>query len=72
GEVGAVESYEDTHVTLPAGERLAEGDSVLGTVVGVTTLSCEAGQMMGRVALDDQQRVVGLLIVSPEQGSLPF
>lgn len=72
GEVGAVESYEDTHVALPAGERLAEGDSVLGTVVGVTTLSCEAGRMMGRVALDDQQRIVGLLVVSPEQSSLPF
>ena len=72
GEVGAVESYEDTHVSLPAGERLDELDSVLGTVVGVTTLACEAGQMMGRVALDDQQRIVGLLIVSPEQSPLPF
>ncbi len=25
-----------------------------------------------RVTLDDQQRIVGVLIVSPEQGCLPF
>lgn len=72
GEVGAVESYDDTHVALPAGERLQEDESILGTVVGVTTLTCEAGEMMGRVAVDEELRVVGLLIVSPDQSSLPF
>lgn len=65
-EVGATESYADTHVVLPAGERIDEDEQILGTVVGVTTLKCEAGDMMGRVAVDDQLRVVGLLIVTPD------
>lgn len=71
-EVGAKESYADTHVVLPAGERIEEDAQLLGTVVGVTTLNCEAGEMMGRVAVDDQLRVVGLLIVTPEYSPLPF
>lgn len=71
-EVGAKESYVDTHVVLPAGERIEEDDQILGTVVGVTTLNCEAGEMMGRVAVDDQQRVVGLLIITPDYSPVPF
>ncbi|WP_338750208.1 hypothetical protein [Janibacter alittae] len=71
-EVGVKESYVDTHVALPAGERIEEDDQILGTVVGVTTLNCEAGEMMGRVAVDDHQRVVGLLIVTPDYSPLPF
>lgn len=72
GEVGAKESFGDTHVELPGGERIGEDEKVLGTVVGVTTVHCEAGDLMGRVAVDDQLRVVGLLIVPPGQTSLPF
>lgn len=71
-EVGAKESYMDTHVVLPAGERIEEDDQILGTVVGVTILNCEAGEMMGRVAVDDQHRVVGILIVPPDYSPLPF
>lgn len=71
-EVGEKQSYSDTHVVLPAGERIEEDEQLLGTVVGVTTLNCEAGEMMGRVAVDDQQRVVGLLLVSPDHSPLPF
>lgn len=71
-EVGAKESYGDTHVVLPAGERIEEDAQLLGVVVGVTTLNCEAGEMMGRVAVDDQLRIVGLLIVTPEYSPLPF
>lgn len=71
-EVGAKESYVDTHVVLPAGERIDEDDQIMGIVVGVTTLSCEAGEMMGRVAVDDQLRVVGLLIVTPDYSPVPF
>ena len=71
-EVGRRESYSDTHVVLPAGERIDEDDQLLGTVVGVTTLNCEAGELMGRVAVDDQLRVVGLLIVPTDQSPLPF
>lgn len=71
-EVGAKESYVDTHVVLPAGEPIEEDDQILGTVVGVTTLNCEAGEMMGRVAVDDRHRVVGILIVPPDYSPLPF
>lgn len=71
-EVGAKEHYADTHVVLPAGDRIDEDDQILGTVVGVTTLNCEAGEVMGRVAIDDQQRVVGLLIVPPDYSPVPF
>lgn len=71
-EVGSKESHGDTHVVLPAGERINDDDQILGTVVGVTTLHCEAGEMMGRVALDEQLRVVGLLIVTPDASSVPF
>ena len=72
GEVGKKESFSDTHVVMPAGERIDEDERVLGTVVGVTTVNCEAGEVMGRVAVDEQSRIVGLLIVSPDQSPLPF
>lgn len=71
-DVGSKESFTDTHVAFPAGERIEDDDEVLGTVVGVTTLNCEAGELMGRVAFDDQRRIVGLLIVTPDTSPLPF
>lgn len=71
-EVGAKESYADTHVVFPAGEPITSDDQVLGTVVGVTTLQCEAGEVMGRVAVDASQQVVGLLLVPVGQTDLPF
>lgn len=71
-EVGAKESYADTHVVLPAGERIDNDAQILGVVVGVTTLRHEAGEVMGRVAVDEQRRIVGLLIVAPDAASLPF
>lgn len=71
-EVGAKESYDDTHVVLPGGDRIDEDTNILGTVVGVTTIQHEAGDMMGRVAIDEQQRVVGILVVTPDYEPLPF
>lgn len=71
-EVGAKESYSDTHVVLPGGERVEEDTAMLGNVVGVTAIQHEAGEMMGRVAVDEQQRVVGILIVTPDYEPLPF
>ena len=71
-EVGAKESYRDTHVVLPGGERVEEDATVLGNVVGVTTIQHEAGDMMGRVAVDEQHRIVGILIVAPDYAPLPF
>ncbi|WP_261623863.1 DUF3887 domain-containing protein [Nesterenkonia marinintestina] len=71
-EFGAKESFDDTHVVLPAGDRIEEDDQIMGTVVGVTTLNCEAGERMGRVAFDDRRRIVGLLILPPDYSPLPF
>ena len=71
-EVGAKESYSDTHVVLPGGERIDDDMTMLGTVVGVTAIQHEAGETMGRVAVDEQQRVVGILIVAPDYEPLPF
>lgn len=71
-DVGSKESFADTHVAFPAGERIEDDDEILGTVVGVTTLNCEAGELVGRVAFDDQRRIVGLLIMTPDTSPLPF
>ncbi|MCD4525190.1 DUF3887 domain-containing protein [Nocardioides sp. cx-173] len=71
-EVGALETQTDIHVVLPGGDRIEDDEQILGTVVGVTTLNCEAGEVMGRVAVDNALRVVGLLIVSPDHQPLPF
>lgn len=71
-EVGAKESYGDTHVVLPGGERIDDDTTMRGIVVGVTTIQHEAGETMGRVAVDEQQRVVGILIVAPDHEPLPF
>lgn len=71
-DIGSLESFTDTHVTFPAGERIEEDAAILGTVVGVTTLQCEAGEAMGRVAFDEERRVVGLLMVEPGHEPLPF
>ena len=43
-----------------------------GTVVGATTLVCEAGEWQGRVAWDAGGRLLGLLVVPPGTSGLPF
>ena len=71
-EVGSLETQSDTHVVISPDEKVEDDEQLLGTVVGVTTLNCEAGELMGRVAVDDQLRVVGLLIVPTDHAPLPF
>lgn len=71
-EVGTLEHCLDTHVELPGGALLADDEEIIGVVVGVTVLDCEAGQLAGRVAFDDQLQVVGLLMVPLDQKRLPF
>ena len=71
-DMGEKSAYSDTHVVFPAGERIAEDEQLLGAVVGVTTIECEAGEVMGRVAFDDQQQIIGLLLVATDHGPLPF
>lgn len=71
-EGGAIKHYDDTHVVFPAGERIEEDAQILGIVVGVTTLQHEAGEIMGRVVVDEQVRVTGILLVSRQETRLPF
>jgi hypothetical protein len=72
GEVGALQSFRDTRVEMPGGAALSDDDEVVGTVVGATTLVCEAGEMIGRVAVNEDGLVVGILIVPEGYAPLPF
>lgn len=72
GEVGALQSLRDTRVEMPGGAELSDDDEVVGTVVGATTLVCEAGEMTGRVAVNEDGLVVGILIVPEGYSPLPF
>ncbi len=71
-EVGNLVGFEDTGIELGDGTRLEESQEVLGTVVGDTTLRCEAGEMRGRVAVDDDGMVIGILVVRLDQTALAF
>jgi hypothetical protein len=64
-DVGNLESCRDTRLELPDGTRIADGEPVLGSVVGHTELACEAGSLVGRIAWDHERRIVGLLVVPP-------
>ena len=65
-------------VDLPDGTRLppaTSGDGpvrVLGSAVGHVELGCEAGEWWGRVAVDLDGRVVGILVLPPGTTDLPF
>lgn len=71
-EVGSLETMQDTRAEMPDGEVLDPADESMGVRIGQTTLRCEAGEYLGRVAADKQLRIVGLLIVRPDYGPLPF
>ncbi|BDZ41985.1 hypothetical protein GCM10025865_12840 [Paraoerskovia sediminicola] len=71
-EVGALERCEGTRVETPDGTVVEDEEPLLGIAVGATTLVCEAGTLLGRVAVDQDLRVVGILIVPPDHGPLPF
>jgi len=77
-ECGTLESFGDSFVTTPGGtspEALRSlGDVVLGTAVAVTQLRHEAAEIMGRVAFDQDDAIVGILLlpVDAPAESLPF
>lgn len=73
-ETGRLERTEGTaaHLPEPDGTPLEDGEQVLGVVVGRTLLRCEAGTWEGRVAVDHDGRVAGLLVVPPGTSGLPF
>lgn len=63
-EVGELEQFTGTHAELPGGEStLSHDDEVAGIIVGTTVLECEAGEVQGRVAFDEQSLIVGILLV---------
>lgn len=65
-------------VDLPDGTRLppATGvgrpERVLGSAVGHAELRCEAGTWLGRVAMDLDGQVVGILVLPPGTTDPPF
>ena len=69
---GNLVACRGTGIELPDGTAVEPSEPVLGSVVGHTTLECEAGSWAGRVAFDPDRRVVGLLVVPPDHGELPF
>lgn len=71
-EIGTLEELSGTSLESPDGTSLDPGDSALGLVVADTTVRCEAGEIRARVALDGEDRVVGLLLVDPAATDLPF
>ena len=71
-EVGNLERCIDTELELSDGTSLDDDEQIVGTVIGATILHCEAGQLRGRVAFDEQSKVVGLLIIPMDHGPLPF
>lgn len=70
-DTGNLVRCEGSALQTPGGGALSEG-AWLGTVVGVTTLVCEAGEWEGRVAVGQDRRVLGLLVVEPGAPDLPF
>lgn len=70
--IGAFQSCSNTTVESADGSELPDGEDVLGPVVAVTTLNFEAGEMMGRLAIDAQGKIAGILILEPGTTSYPF
>lgn len=71
-DTGNLVGCSETKVELPDGTPAEPDEALLGSLVGHTVLECEAGHWLGRVALDPANRVVGLLVVPPNHGELPF
>lgn len=61
-----------TTVATADGTPATEVERVLGEAIVDTTLECEAGEWRGRVALDADRRMIGLLVVAPDATDLPW
>lgn len=69
---GRLESVRDSTVELPDGSSADPSEPYSGTVVVASTLVCEAAEWLGRVAVDADGRITGLVVVPPETADLPF
>lgn len=72
GETGNLVRCTGITVQLPDGRRVDEGEAVVGNVIAQTTLECEAGSWLGRVAYDGDRRIIGLLVVPLDATDLPW
>ncbi|MBM9433219.1 hypothetical protein [Flaviflexus equikiangi] len=78
GEYGELEGCDNTFVTTPKSTE-PEGNllgringKLLGIAIGVTTLRLEAGEIMGRVAFDKDEAVVGVLFLPEGATDIAF
>ncbi|GAB3567802.1 DUF3887 domain-containing protein [Spelaeicoccus albus] len=72
-EVGTLQACRNTRAELPDGTLIEVDEEILGgVVIGQTILECEAGEIVGRVAVNDRLSVVGVLLVPTDHGPLPF
>jgi len=71
-EIGALQGFSGARVELPSGEEIGSDEQVIGVVICEITLECEAGIVLGRVAVDEQALVTGILVFPEEHGALPF
>lgn len=71
-ETGRLQSVGRVALVEPDGAELTEDDRALGMVVARTTLHCEAGEWHARVAFDQDDLIIGLLVVPTERADLPF
>lgn len=61
GEMGPLVACTDHGLADLDQSPIDPTEPVLGSVVGYCTLECEAGELTGRVAFDDRDRVIGML-----------
>ncbi len=71
-DTGNLTGCRDTGLELPDGTPVDPGEAVRGSLIGQTIIDCEAGQWVGRVAYDPDRNIVGILVVPPNHGQLPF
>ncbi len=71
-EVGSLVACRHTRAELSDGTVLSPDEAALGLIIGSTVLECEAGDWVGRLALDADHQIIGLLVVPPDRESLPF
>ena len=71
-EIGNLVACRETSAELVDGTVLQPDDAVMGITIGMTRLECEAGEWIGRLALDMDLRIIGLLVVPPGRDPLPF
>lgn len=77
-EAGELEGFDNTFVTTPKGMKPESSllgkamGKIMGTVVIVTTIKLEAGEIMGRLAFDNDDAIVGILYVPVDETQVAF